>query len=79
MTPEQIEQMLSTLELIDNDLETLALALVAAIPPLIHMGFRQDQQEIADSLSQQIIGLADTHESAAAEIRARLKETLRFV
>lgn len=72
-------ELLAVLELIDNDLETLALAFIATVPPLIHMAFGPDRQEIAESLSEDIIKLADTHASAAGEIRARLKETLRSV
>lgn len=73
---ERDEILLATLELIENDLETLALSALAILPPLIHLSLPEHLHQHAEALIQQMAGLGEAHGNAAKEIRARLKETL---
>ena len=90
MTRKGEERLIRTLELIDNDLETLALAFLAVVPPLIHMAFASmpnDRVGIdayggsqqAEVLSEILSGLAEAHGERALAIRTQLTETLKHV
>lgn len=70
------ERLLGVLSLIENDLETMALSILAVVPPLIHLSLPWELEAQADILSGILQGLGEAHRKGAEEIRARLKEAL---
>lgn len=76
MSEEREEILLTTLELIENDLETIALSALAIIPPLIHLSLPDTLWPRAETLIRQMLELGEAHGKAAKEIRTRLKQVL---
>ena len=78
MTRKNEERLIKTLELIDNDLETIALTISAMLPPLI---LGPDALPYAKRVEQveTIAGLAEAHGKRALAIRTELQETLKHV
>ncbi len=72
------QRLLTTLELIENDLETLALAILATVPPLVQISLANMPGK-ADELIEIINGLGDAHEKGAIELRSKLQQDLNDV
>ena len=79
MSPDNDERLLSVLALIENDIETLALSMLALAPPLIHLSLPQSMQQEADHLAEILIGLGEAHRGHAVDIHTKLREKLSHV
>jgi len=73
---ENEQRLLTTLELIENDLETTTLAMLAIMPPLITIAFQNDPRK-SQEMIKQIASLGEVHGDAAADIRNRALERLQ--
>ena len=68
MTPFE-EGLLKRLDLIHNDLETLALGTLMLVPPLIFVTAPEGEKR--DGLMQMVVDLQEVHLRASKEINAR--------